>query len=203
MKWPANLLNETEMKLVERSDIVDHVTYEETREVFRKEVLEGKARRRIHVGEYFTFLFENTLTIRYQIQEMMRIEQIVREKDILHEIDTYNGILGEEGELGCTLMIAIDEEQDEELKLLSQIQLPEHIYVVLAEGTRIYPKFNAAQRGEIRLASVQYLKFPVKNRIPIAIGIDLPIYQAETALTEDQKSALAEDLGVGPTQVFL
>lgn len=187
------------MMLVERSDVVDHVTYEETREAFRKKVLAEKARRRIHVGEYFTFLFENTLTIRYQIQEMMRIEQIVREKDILHEIDTYNGILGEEGELGCTLMIGIDDEQDKDLNLLAQMQLPAHIYAVLADGTRIYPRFKAAQRGETRLASVQYLKFPANDCAPIAIGIDLPTYRAETALTEDQKSALSEDLGVGPT----
>ncbi len=187
------------MKPVERSDIVDHVAYEETREVFRKKVLAEKARRRIHVGEYLTFLFENTLTIRYQIQEMMRIEQIVREKDIHHEIDTYNGILGEEGELGCTLMIGIDEEQDRDLKLLSQMQLPAHIYAVLADGTRVYPKFKAARRGETRLALVQYLKFPVKNRVPVAIGIDLPTYHVETTLAQDQKSALAEDLGVGPT----
>ena len=191
------------MRLIERSEIVDYVTYEETREVFRREVLAEKARRRIHVGEYFTFLFENTLTIRYQIQEMMRIEQIIREKDVLHEIATYNGILAEAGELGCTLMIGIDDEQDKDLKLLAQIHLPEHIYAVIGDGTRIYPKFQAAHRGETRLASVQYLRFPVKGRTPIAIGIDLPVFKAETTLTEDQRSALNKDLGVEPTQAHL
>ncbi len=191
------------MKPVERSEIVDHVTYEETREAFRREVLAEKARRRIYVGEFFTFLFENSLTIRYQIQEMMRIEKIVREKDILHEIETYNSILGGEGELGCTFMIGINDEQDRDLGLLEQIRLPDHIYAVSAEGTRIYPKFKAAHRGENRLASVQYLKFPMKGRTPIAIGIDLPAYKAETTLTEDQKSALSEDLGIRPTQIKL
>ena len=186
------------MKPVERSEIVDHVTYEETRDAFRKEILAEKARRRIHVGEYFTFLFENTQTIRYQIQEMMRIEQIVREKDILHEITTYNDILGGDGELGCTLMIQIDDAQNKDLKLREQMHLPEHIYAALADGAKVYPKFQPEHRGESRLAAVQYLKFPVDGRVPIAIGIDLPGYKTETSLTKDQRKALEEDLGVGP-----
>ena len=185
------------MKPVERSDVVDYVTYEDIREDFRRKILAEKARRRIHVGEYFTFLFENTQTIRYQVQEMMRIEQIVREKDILHEIAAYNDILGKEGELGCTLMIEIDDAQDKDLELREQIQLPEHIYAVLSDGSKIYAKLKTEHRGETRLASVQYLKFPVNGRVPTALGIDLPGYEIETSLTEDQKKALEEDLAEG------
>ena len=82
------------MSRVERQSIVDYMTYEEQRDQTRKEVLEVKRPRRIHVGEYLTFLFENCATIRYQVQEMMRIERIVREADILHELSTYNELLG-------------------------------------------------------------------------------------------------------------
>ncbi|MDP6944539.1 MAG: DUF3501 family protein, partial [Myxococcota bacterium] len=91
------------MSQIERESVVDYVTYEETREATRDAVLEIKRQRRVHVGEYLTFLFENVETMRYQVQEMMRIEHIVREADIRHEIDTYNEVLGGPGELGCTL----------------------------------------------------------------------------------------------------
>ena len=182
------------MKSVQRSEIVDYVTYEETREAFQKEVFAAKARRRIHLGEYFTFLFENTLTVRYQIQEMMRVEKIVKEKDILHELKTYNGILGGNGELGCSFLIEIDDPKERDLKLREWINLPEHIYAELPDGTKVNPSFDETQRGSTRLSSVQYLKFPVKGIVPLALGIDLPGCEGKVYLTGDQKAALQEDL---------
>ena len=85
------------MKPVERSEIVDYVTYEEGRDAFRDEVMAAKSRRRVHLGEYLTLLMENHLTVQYQIQEMIRAERIVKEADIQREIDTYNELLGGEG----------------------------------------------------------------------------------------------------------
>jgi len=183
------------MKPVERSEIVDYVTYSESREAFQKEVFAAKARRRIHLGEYFTLLFENTLTIRYQIQEMMRVEKIVREKDIRHELETYNGILGGDGELGCSFMIGIDDARERKQKLREWIQLPEHVYAELADGTKVRPAFDEAQRGAARLSSVQYLKFPVQGSAPVAFGVDLPGCENKVYLTGDQRNALQEDLG--------
>jgi hypothetical protein len=182
------------MKKVNRSEIIDYVSYSEIREKFQREVFEAKARRRVHVGEWFTFLFENALTIQYQIQEMMRAEKIVREKDILHEIDTYNSILGGDRELGCSLMIEIDDPQKRNLKLREWIDLPKHVYAELPGGTKSYARFDKAQIGEDRLSSVQYLKFPVGGETPVAIGIDLPGCEAKMFLTEDQKAAMGEDL---------
>ncbi|HCP33666.1 MAG TPA: DUF3501 domain-containing protein, partial [Deltaproteobacteria bacterium] len=86
------------MKPVQREEILDYVTYGEKRNEIQLSVLKQKEPRRIHLGEYLTFLFENTETIRYQIQEMMRVEQIVKEEAIQHEIKTYNELIGEEGE---------------------------------------------------------------------------------------------------------
>jgi hypothetical protein len=182
------------MQTVRRDEIVDYITYSEIREPFQKKVFAEKARRRIHVGEFFTFLFENALTIRYQIQEMMRAEKIVREKDILHELETYNSILGSDGELGCSLMIEIDDPEKRNIKLREWITLPRHIYADSQDGIKAYALFDGAQIGEDRLSSVQYLKFPVNGKVPLAIGIDLPGCEAKTYLTEDQRSALQKDL---------
>jgi hypothetical protein len=182
------------MRTVQRNEIVDYVTYQENREAFQKEVFAAKARRRIHLGNCFTFLFENALTIRYQIQEMMRAEKIVRDKDIQHEIETYNAILGGDGELGCSLFIEIDDPKERDSKLREWIRLPEHIYAELADGTKTYAFFDGAQIDGGRLSSVQYLKFHVNGAVPVALGADLPGFEAKTLLTEDQRAALQEDL---------
>ena len=91
------------MKRVTRQEILDYVTYEEQRKQIREKIMKIKELRRINVAGVLSFLFENTDTVRYQIQEMIRVERIVKETDILHEIKTYNELLGDSGELGCTL----------------------------------------------------------------------------------------------------
>jgi hypothetical protein len=177
-----------------RHDVLDIRSYELQRPAFRQQVFAAKGRRRIHVGECFTFLFENTVTIRYQIQEMMRAEHITAEPAILHELETYNGLLGGAGELGCTLLIEIDDPALRPRRLREWFALPEHVYVRLPDGTTVRPTFDETQRGAGRLSSVQYLKFRVGRMVPVAVGVDLAGLEAETPLTPDQRGALAEDL---------
>lgn len=182
------------MKPVLRSEILDHVTYTERREELRAKALVAKAARRVVLAEgTLTFLFENRDTVRYQVQEMMRAEQIVREADILHELETYNELLGGPGELGCTLLIGIDDPAERAKKLGEWLALPQHVYAELADGTRVRATFDPRQVGEERLSSVQYLKLPV-GKAPVAIGVDLPGLTAHQVLTEAQRQALAEDL---------
>ncbi len=182
------------MKPVLRSELLDYQTYEEIRPAFREEVMAAKAVRRIHVGQHLTLLFENTLTIRYQIQEMIRAERIVRARDILHELETYNALLGGPGELGCTLLIEIDDPLVRSVRLTEWFALPEHVYVLTPDTEKVRAAFDDTQRGDGRLSSVQYLKSPVKGVAPVAVGIDLPGLEAEAALTPEQRAALASDL---------
>jgi hypothetical protein len=185
------------MKPVERGEIVDYVTYEERRDAIRQAAMREKADRRIHVGPHLTFLFETRETIRYQIQEMMRAERIVREADIVHEIETYNEILGGPGELGCTLLIELDDPAVRTVKLARWIDLPQRLYARLGDGTRVRPSFDPRQAGEDRLSSVQYLKFAVEGRTPVALGCDHPDPELahETPLTDAQRACLQRDLG--------
>ncbi len=183
------------MKPVERSQILDYVTYAEQREQLRPLALQAKAARRVVLAEgTFTFLFENPQTVLYQVQEMMRVERIVKEADILHELQTYNELLGSAGQLGCTLLIGIDDEAERAVKLIDWIDLPKHIYMERADGTRAPATFDPRQVGDERLSSVQYLKFEVGMQAPVAIGIDLPQIDVHVALTTAQREALAADL---------
>ena len=180
--------------MVKRAEIVDYVTYEDMRAQFRADVMKAKELRRIHIGEYLTLLFENHLTVRYQIQEMVRAERIVRESDIVYEIDTYNELLGDEGELGCTLLIEVEDPALRDRKLREWWHLPEKVYVVRENGTRIAATFDERQRGEGRLSSVQYLKFKTNGSVPVAAGVDLGDLRNETQLKHEQQEALRADL---------
>ena len=183
------------MKPVRREHLLDWVTYDERRDELRARAMAEKDQRRIVLGEHLTFLFENFATVRHQIQEMMRAERIVREADIEHEIQTYNELLGGPGELGCTLLIAVEDPAERARRLREWIALPEHLFVRLADGRRVAARFDARQRGDDRLSSVQYLKFPTGGETPVAIGTDLPGLAGEAVLSEEQRAALAEDFG--------
>jgi hypothetical protein len=184
------------MKPVHRSEILDFVTYAEQRDVIRDAALEAKRLRRIDVGDDFTFLFENHETVRYQILEMIRVEQIIKEADIQHEIDTYNELLGRGGAVCATLMIGIADEAERAVKLRAWIGLLDHIYATTADGRRVTPKWDPRQVGEDRLSSVQYLSFELGGQAPVALGIDWPERElvVETTLEPRQHQALQGDL---------
>ena len=182
------------MKRVTRQEILDYVTYEEQRKQIREKIMKINELRRITVAGVLSFLFENTDTVRYQIQEMIRVERIVKETDILHEMNTYYELLGDSGQLGCTLLIEIDDPDERDEKLTQWLELTKHLYLSLEDETRIRASFDERQIGDSRLSSVQYIKFNTGVKTPVAIGSDLPLLKAESALTADQKKALSEDL---------
>lgn len=182
------------MTPVRRDQIVDYATYEDEREAFRTRVIEVKRRRRIHIGDHLTLLFENPVTVRYQIQEMLRAERIVREAEIVHEIETYNELLGGDGELGCTLLIEIENPAERDEKLRAWRDLPAHVYLATEAGTRVAARFDERQRDADRLSAVQYLRFEMGGHPPVAAGVHMPGLSIETRLTPEQRESLAEDL---------
>ena len=182
------------MRPVRREELMDLSTYERARAEIRPGVLEAKRRRRVHVGGVLTLLFENTATVRYQVQEMMRAERMTREEDIRHELETYNELLGGKGELGVTLLIEIPDPAERDRKLREWLALPRHLYLETADGRRVRATFDPRQVGEDRLSSVQYLKFDVGGAVPVAAGADLPGFTVEAPLDEEQREALRADL---------
>ena len=182
------------MRKVTRGQILDYRSYSDRRNSIRAEIMRIKEPRRIHLGQWFTFLFENTDTIGYQIQEMMRIVGQVREADILREMATYNELLGEDGVLGCCLLIEIDSPEDRKRLLREWLGLEKHLYLRLEDGTRIKADYDPRQVGGDRLSSVQYLKFKVGEGKPVAVGSDFPGLELESQLSPPQRQALNSDL---------
>ena len=119
------------MEPVKRDEVMDIAQYERIRPDFRGKVLADKERRRVAVGPAFTFLFENRLTVLYQVQEMLRVERIVDEKAIAHEVRTYNELIPPAGGLGATLLLEYTDPAERAVALQQLVGLERHVRLEL------------------------------------------------------------------------
>ena len=87
------------MAQIERGSLLSLEAYARERNAFRARVIEHKKRRRVHLGDHVTLIFEDELTVRYQIQEMLRIERIFEDAGIEDELEVYNPLVPDGGNL--------------------------------------------------------------------------------------------------------
>jgi len=190
-------------------DIADLRAYEREREAFRGRIIELKARRRVHVGPFVTFVFENRDTIRFQIQEMARVEKIISDEGIEAELRAYNPLIPEPGHLSTTMFI--------ELTTEAQLRewLPKLVGVERAVELRIGPQGEVVPctpdpdhekqltRDEIT-ASVHYVGFaltPAQVEVfaagPVVLAVTHPEYTHELELSDTTRAELLTDLRGG------
>lgn len=184
------------------ADIADLRAYERERDEFRREIIAMKKRRRIGVGELLTFVFENTATMRFQIQEMARVERILADDAIEHEVNTYNELIPDDGELSATMFIELTEPDALREWLPKLVGIEDHISIVV-DGV-VSP---AVEQDADRLTrsdtttSVHYLKFAFSPEQrdafaggPVRIVVEHPEYAADVLLDDGQRAELAGDL---------
>ena len=188
------------------TDIADVRAYEREREEFRTHVIALKRRRRVHVGLFVTFLFENRDTIRFQIQEMARVEKLTTDDDIQVELDTYNPIIPDVGQVCATMFIELttDEQMREWLTKLAGVE--NAVRLVLSDNTEI-PAIIDEQHSEGLTrdhvtAAVHYLRweFSPEQVAAFAAGavqlrIDHPEYLEVVELSDATHAELLDDLG--------
>ena len=186
------------MKPLSTSDLWPNAAYEGVRERFRKEVIEAKKDRRVTVGPWMTFVFENRLTVKFQVQEILRIERIAEPAQVAEEVRGFNTMLPGEGELSATLLIEL-RGPDEEVKaqLVKLYGLSRHLWLEVA-GKRIAGEVEGGREEPGRgAAAVQYLRFKVPDpqalRGPAALVIDHPEYTHRTELPEAVRASLLQD----------
>jgi hypothetical protein len=192
------------VKLLETSEILDLVEYEKVRDVRRRRVVELKKARRVAVGRYLTFVFENRDTVWFQIQEMVRAERIVDDAKIAEEVEGYNALLPQPGELSATLMIEIEEASAIKPVLDQLLGIDTRAYVKLAVGKQmIVGAFEAghSDEGRGKLSAVHFVRFalPPKARASfatseVALVVEHPNERARTVLSDETKRSLVGDL---------
>ena len=190
------------MRKLTVDDILDLRAYERERAEFRAHVIEMKKARRIALGELMTVVFENTDTMRFQIQEMARAEKMLRDEQIAHEVETYNELLPDDGQLSATLFVEITDPGALREWLPKLVGLQDH---VAAEAGGVASP--AVEVDEERLTredeittTVHYLKFtftPEQQAAfadgPVVLRIDHPAYQAAVELGPETRASLAAD----------
>lgn len=191
------------MKPLVLADIQNLHEYELARPDFRQRVIESKKRRRIALGPLVTVVFENRETVRFQIQEMLRIERIVRPDKVEHEIEVYNELLPGPGEVAATLFIEVTDPAQVQPTLDRFVGLDEPGRLTLRVGASSHPaQFAPGQSREDRISAVHYIRFPLgeEGRRALAAGqtaaveLDHAGYQARTILPQETVTELLRDL---------
>ncbi len=189
------------MRKLAVSDIKDLREYERERDAFRSEIIAMKKRRRLSLGDLLSIVFENAFTMRFQIQEMARAEKMLRDEQIAHEVETYNQLLPEPGELSGTLFIEIDDSDALRSWLPRLVHIEDHVHFIVGDRT-VSAREEDAERltREDVTSAVHYLKFaftPEERRAfadgPVRLVVDHPEYQADVTLTTEQRSELVGD----------
>ena len=147
------------MRPLLRSDVLPSSEYIRIRDAYRQRLMAIKNDRRVFVGPYLMFLFENRDTMLYQIQEMLRAENIQDEEAIGHEIRTYNRLVPGRGQLSATLLIEIDNPAARAFKLTELLGLESHVHLLFENDYQVQAEFDGEQIATDRLSSVQYLMF--------------------------------------------
>jgi hypothetical protein len=186
-------------------DIVDMRAYERERDELRREIIELKRVRRVTLGPIMTLVFENTTTMRWQVQEMARAERMLRDEQIEHEVETYNELIPGPGELSATLMIELTSEPALREWLPRLVGVHRHVWIAVADGSRV--RGCVSDEDELRLtreditAAVHFLKFrftaeelDMFSRGPVHVVVDHPEYDYDVVLSDEQHAQLLGDL---------
>lgn len=193
------------MRKLTVDDIVDHRAYERERDEFRSMIIAMKKRRRVALGDFVTIVFENTDTMRFQVQEMARAERMLTDAAIANEVDTYNDLIPDRGDLSGTLFVELTD--DASLRAWLPKLRGIEFSVRFELGDRDHPStVRGEPRDEERLtrdditSTVHYLRFPfaAEQRAQLANGparlvVDHPEYQVWIELTDAQRAELAGD----------
>jgi hypothetical protein len=191
--------------MIKRDSLMSLETYARERNAFRDKVIEHKKRRTVRLGEHVTLLFEDELTIRYQVQEMLRVERIFEEDGIRGELDAYNPLVPDGANWKATMLIEYPDE-DERRRMLARLKGVERLVWVQVEGCdRVHAiaDEDLERENEEKTSSVHFLRFeldqPMRGKLRrgarLAIGVDHTEYRAVLdPVPADVRAALADDL---------
>jgi len=191
------------MPPIARERLLTLEAYAKERPAFRARAVAHKRARTVHLGDHVTLLFEDELTIRYQVQEMLRIEKTFEEAGIQDELDAYNPLVPDGSNLKATMLIEYEDEnaRREALARLKGIENRVWICVNDFEKVLAIADEDLDRESAEKTSSVHFLRFELtppmiaafKHGAKVAMGVDHPQYRAEGSLAEPVRNALAAD----------
>ncbi len=193
------------MQKLTRDTLFSPEKYAEVRKEFRNKVIKHKKNRQLHIGPDATLYFEDTLTMQYQIQEMLRVERIFEAGGIQEELDTYNPLIPDGRNWKATFMIEIDDEAERRKQLARMINIETAVWIKVDDMERVIPiaDEDLVRTTEDKTSSVHFLRFELTDKMvkalkqdaPLSAGIDHDAYRHTVdPVPENIRLSLIQDL---------
>ena len=193
------------MPTLSRADLWSLEEYSELRPGFRQQVLAHKKNRQVALGEHVRLYFEDAITIKYQIQEMLRIEKVFEAAGIEEELESYNPLIPDGHNWKATLMVEYPDPAERALRLSQLIGIEDKVWVQVEDCDRVYPiaDEDISRQNEVKTSSVHFLRFELTPVMMAALargaaifaGVEHPAYTvASTSLPAGIRDSLAGDI---------
>jgi len=193
------------MPQIARDSLMTLEAYARERPAFRARALAHKRARTVHLGEHVTLLFEDELTVRYQVQEMLRIEKTFEDAGIQDELDAYNPLIPDGSNLKATMLLEYEDVEERRGALAALKGIEERVWLRVGDLPAVYAiaDEDLDRETEQKTSSVHFLRFELtppmvaafKTGRDVAMGVDHPHYRAEiAALAAPVRAALLADL---------
>lgn len=185
-------------------DLYTLEAYAKIRPKFRTQVLDHKRHRKLALGEHVTLLFEDRLTMQYQIQEMLRVERIFEEPAIIDELNAYNPLIPDGHNWKATMLIEYSDEGERRAALSRLLGIERGIWVKCGSSERIFAiaDEDLERSREDKTSSVHFLRFELsedriaalKNGAELMLGVEHPDYTATVTAPQALRESLIADL---------
>ena len=192
------------MPHITRDSLMTLEAYSKARPDFRKQVIAHKKRRTVPLGDHMTLLFEDELTVRYQIQEMLRIEKIFEEDGIRHELESYDPLIPDGRNLKATMLIEYEDPTIRRAALGRLKGVEQRVWVQVEGSPRVYPiaDEDMERENDEKTSAVHFVRFEltppmcaaVKAGASVKLGCDHTNYPAHLAIAPETLASLAGDL---------
>ena len=190
---------------IARDSLLSLEAYAKQRNQYRARVIAHKKDRTVHLGAHVTLIFEDELTIRYQVQEMLRIERTFEERGIRDELDAYNPLIPDGSNFKSTMMIEYADEEERRHALSKLKGIEDRTWVQVEGCARVYAiaDEDLERENEEKTSAVHFLRFELnpemkqalKHGVGLSMGVDHANYQAEiVAVAEAVRASLAQDM---------
>ncbi len=193
------------MAKIARASLLSLEAYAKQRASFRAQVAAHKQHRKVRLGEHLTLAFEDELTIRYQVQEMLRVERIFEEDGIQGELDAYNPLVPDGRNLKATMMLEYPDPAERKRALARLKGIEDRVWIRVGDGEKVLAVADEdlERENEAKTSAVHFLRFELpdamasalKSGADLAVGVDHPEYRAAVqAVPAAVRDSLAGDL---------
>ena len=192
------------MPRIDRASLMTLEAYARERPEFRARVMAHKKNRRVQLGDDVTLIFEDELTNRYQVQEMLHAERIFEEQGIQEELDAYNPLVPDGRNLKATMMIEYPDPDERGKRLADLIGIEDKVWLQVVGHERVWAiaDEDLDRENDEKTSAVHFLRFELdeamaqalKKGTGLTIGVDHPRYSATLELPSAVRDSLAEDL---------